>query len=111
VALSDVSVRAETRDVRPARASVGMLGLLILALVVFLPAAVYLPGLGFYSDDWNFLQVMAIDDGPPTYSWLLEPTARLFPIIDLRPAQAAYVGLRYSLFGRSRSATTWSTTW
>jgi hypothetical protein len=75
--------------------------LLVLALVVFLPATVYLPGLGFYSDDWNFLQVMAVGDdawtGPPFW----EPVARLFPTIDLRPAHAVYVGLRYAAFGQA----------
>src|SRR5262249_16161230 len=81
------------------RAGVRASDIFVLVLVVFLPALVYLPGLGFYSDDWHFLQTMAVGTGPSPHPWLLEPIARLFPIIDLRPAHAVYVGARYALFG------------
>ena len=64
------------------------LDLLFLVLVVFLPALLYLPGLGFYSDDWGFLAAMGEHPSGSLWQYILW----MIPAADLRPGHAVYAG-------------------
>jgi hypothetical protein len=68
---------------------------LFLALVVFVPALLYLPRLGFYSDDWAFLAALGVHPGGS----LWEHIVLMFPVTDLRPGHAVYSALMYYFFG------------
>ena len=71
------------------------LDLLFLALVVFLPALLYLPSLGFYSDDWGFLAAMGEHPNGSLWQYVLW----MIPAADLRPGHAVYAALTYYAFG------------
>src|SRR3954453_568216 len=69
-------------------APLGILDVLFLAVVFFVPALVYLPGLGFYSDDWGFLGDIVRYSGTSPISMLAQMLTT-----DLRPFLGEYVAL------------------
>jgi hypothetical protein len=71
---------------------------LFLALVVFASLVFYLPSLGFYGDDWNFLSLLHLSEDQS----LLSLYQSLFDgdvVIRQRPVQIVYLTLFYWLFG------------
>ena len=96
--LVEAAPEAPDRPAVEADARAPLLDLLFLALVVFLPAVLYLPNLGFYSDDWDHLQALGAAPGATSQS-LLELIRRLIPVTELRPAHAVYLAVQYALFG------------
>jgi len=71
---------------------------LFLVLAAFVSFVFYLPGLGFYSDDWNFLSLLHLSDGqspPELYQGLYAGDV----VIRQRPFQMVYLVLFYWLFG------------
>jgi hypothetical protein len=79
-----------------ATARAAHLDALFLTVVVVLSAALYIPGLGFYSDDWALIALMhqAADGSLAGLYESLRPTG-----IGTRPVQALWLAVLYSLFG------------
>ena len=71
---------------------------LFLGGIVLLSLILYLPGLGFYSDDWHFLGVLGTSADRSLaglYAAVHEPGAAM------RPVQLAYLAALYRTFGLS----------
>lgn len=71
---------------------------LFLILVVFVSLVFYLPGLGFYSDDWVFLSLLHLSEDqylPGLYQALYDGDV----VIRQRPVQMVYLVLFHWLFG------------
>ena len=66
--------------------------LLALVATVALPAAVYVGGLGFYSDDWHFLSLLS-----PTHS-LQQALSVLAPDLLVRPPQLLLTSVEFEWF-------------
>lgn len=67
--------------------------------VVFLSALPYLFKLGFYSDDWDYQEVLTRFSGQGIGAMLRE-LVESDPTMKLRPIQSAYLVLSFKIFGR-----------
>ncbi len=72
---------------------------LAIALVVLLSAALYVPFLGFYSDDWTFLWYVLGDPRRQSLGEMLWRTFSLTDSIMTRPVHALYAGILLAVFG------------
>src|SRR5262245_32680684 len=95
VAGDRVSCEARGDEVRP-RVGAVYRDSLFLLLIVFISAAPYFRGLGFYSDDWPFLAAMSAADRPTvgaTFAALYHDEMRM------RPVQVLTLATLFRLFG------------
>ncbi len=90
---SSASVTSRVAHLRP-----GIADGLFLALVVVLSLSLYVDELGFYSDDWDFLAVLH-NAGNESVFGLSRVQYESNPNLELRPTQAVYQAILYSLFG------------
>lgn len=70
----------------------------VVAVVVLLTAAVYVPWLGFYSDDWGFLRAFTFA-GDQSLTGLVRSFFEADANTRARPVQALYLAALYRLFG------------
>ena len=71
---------------------------LFLVSIIFVSFILYLPGLGFYSDDWVFLSLLQLSDDQ-SLSGLFRALYHGDVVIRQRPVQMVYLVLFYWLFG------------
>jgi 4-amino-4-deoxy-L-arabinose transferase-like glycosyltransferase len=69
---------------------------LFLTVIVLVSAILYLPGLGFYSDDWDFLRRFSLSRDQ-SIGGLFQ--SAYFPLVRMRPVQIIYLSGLYWLFG------------
>ena len=65
---------------------------LFLTAIVFISAIRYLPGLGFYDDDWDFLRRFSFSQNQ-SIGGLFQ--AAYFPLVKMRPVQILYLSGLY----------------
>lgn len=70
----------------------------LLAIAVVLISALYVPRLGFYSDDWSFLRTFTLSDDQ-SLSGLVQSFFAADANTRARPVQALYLAVLYQLFG------------
>ena len=70
----------------------------LLAFAVALISALYVPRLGFYSDDWSFLRTFTLSDDQ-SLSGLVQSFFAEDTNTRARPVQALYLAVLYQLFG------------
>lgn len=71
----------------------------VVALAVLGSAVLYLPYLGFYSDDWSFLWYVGMGGPEPGLGDIYSRTMFLTDSIMTRPAHALYAATLLALFG------------
>jgi hypothetical protein len=88
----------EWRATSPISAPASIVDSAVLTVLVTLSLALYLPRLGFYSDDWAFLSKLNLA-ADQSMSGLYHAVKT--PITAMRPVQMYYLAALYSVFGLS----------